>query len=369
MLTLTNCKPLVHKAMQLLKPKWAKLKRNWLIISMTLLVLLAIYISYGSYTAYTSHVKAIYATQAYTNPGPVTGEWFSAISNPVIYFIGLLLLLATLYQSHKELSLTRQANQEVKASLEDQALTQRQQRFENTFFALLEQHNKLLERLEEKTIEIDINWKKLFKEDTLNLPIAEKAKQELYELLASKNGFLLRNYFMALYQLLKFVYSNQARLTEPEHKLTPNLMIDTTTITPQEDFYVKLIFSYISEATIRLILINCLVTSEGKLRNYPKFKALIERYNLFKNLSLNSSDEAQKRFFEQIIDDDCYLELAFKRNEEYLIVRNRDKSQDQIIVYREIEQKWQRIATLTTAVATDIALTIAPNVTKALTDN
>lgn len=364
--TLTDFKPILRKNMQLFKPKWAKLKRHWLIISMTLLVLLAAYISYNSYTA---QVKAIYATQAYAATGSAMGDFSNAISNPIVSFIGLLLLLATLYQSHKELSLTRQANQEAKASLEDQALTQRQQRFENTFFALLEQHNKLLERLEEKAIEIDINWKKLFKEDTLNLPIADKAKQELYELLASKNGFLLRNYFMALYQLLKFVYSNQARVTDPEHKLMPNLMIDTTTITPQEDFYVKLIFSYISEATIRLILINCLVTSEGKLRNYPKFKALIERYNLFKNLSLNSSDEAQKRFFEQIIDDDCYLELAFKRNEDYLIVRNRDKSQDQIIVYREIEQKWQRIASLTTAVATDLALTFAPNVTKALTDN
>lgn len=304
----------------------------WLIILMVLLVSAAIYISLEIYITYKNHFSSIYPNTV-DNRGDwgTVGDFFGGILNPIFAFFGLIMLLATLFQSQRELSLTRKelelarkANEESEKALKDQALTQAQQRFENTFFALLEQHNNLLERIENNEYKLDINWNSLYIEDEDNNLVFKSSKQQLHDLFIRRNGFLLRNYFMSLYQILKFIYINQSESKISLFKINPGFITDTSTLTPQEDFYVKLIFSYINETIICLIMINCLQTNNSNT-NYPKFKALIERYGLFKNLSLITNEttdypkKEEEYFFTKVIDNNCFLNIALK---------NRDRMSD-----------------------------------------
>jgi len=60
------------------------------------------------------------------------------------------MLLVTLFQNQRELSLSRKEFEESKEALQAQAKTLDKQRFEDTFFSLLNQHNLSLERIPQK---------------------------------------------------------------------------------------------------------------------------------------------------------------------------------------------------------------------------
>ena len=86
----------------------------------------------------------------------VFGDFVGGTLNPLLSFLGLIALLFTIALQSKELALSKE---ELKLTREELARsasaqeeinkTQARQQFENTFFALLDQHNKLLEKLTE----------------------------------------------------------------------------------------------------------------------------------------------------------------------------------------------------------------------------
>lgn len=107
---------------------------RWLVSVMGGMIVLALVFGILISIAYIYGVDTLFPSLRVRENWGVVGDFFGGILNPVFAFLGLIMLLATLYQSQKELALTREELASSTKALEDQALTQKQQRFENTFF-------------------------------------------------------------------------------------------------------------------------------------------------------------------------------------------------------------------------------------------
>lgn len=167
------------------------------------------------------------------------------------------MLLATLYQSQRELALTREELTRSTEALKDQALTQQQQRFENTFFSLLAHHNTLLDVVRRSNYKFD--W------SAVNSP--ECARKKLWYDLDEKN-YEAKLYFRFLYQILKFIDASGI-----EDKKT----------------YSSLVRSFIDSYVGELILINALCFDDHD--NCKKFKLLIESYAFLEHVQIDTQEE------------------------------------------------------------------------------
>lgn len=201
--------------------------------------------------------------------GPV-GDFFGGILNPVFAFLGLIMLLATLYQSQKELSLTRKEFAKSVEALDDQAKTQRQQRFENTFFSLLEQHNKFADAVKETKYEIPWDRPRC-SVDKSDFP--EKLRTE-FRKDVDGNYIEIKTYCTFLYQLLKFIFEKH----EDKEK---------GCVTEEMMFYSNLIRASIDTNLGEIILINALCTSKDDPWGYRKFRDLITCFNFLEHVKID----------------------------------------------------------------------------------
>lgn len=127
------------------------IKDNWLIILMSVLVVLAALSAYFVYSAYTDNLSTLLPDDSdqirRANWGAL-GDYFGGFLNPFFAFFGLIMLLATLIQSQRELHLTREEIKRSTKALRDQAETQQRQRFEGTFFQLIKLHNEITDSID-----------------------------------------------------------------------------------------------------------------------------------------------------------------------------------------------------------------------------
>jgi uncharacterized membrane protein len=143
------------------------------------------------------------------------GDYIGGALNPILSFLSLIALLATIVLQGKELKLSRKelkrsasAQEDTKKILHKQSETLERQQFESTFFSMLDQHNQVLASLNRK-IEfeeskepvsiLDYIRQKILKSD-ISL---DRAKWQL----ETFNAFC-GHYFMTLYQVLKFIATN-----------------------------------------------------------------------------------------------------------------------------------------------------------------
>jgi hypothetical protein len=209
------------------------------------------------------------------------GDMFGAIN---ALFSGLAfagVIYAILLQKNElslqrdELELTRNELKGQKLQMQVQNETFKRQNFENTFFSLLDQHNSIINNLE---IEVGIDESRLLKGRDCFRTYFEKFRQ-FYWIRCSDNNdcddvqkleraFIeLRNYpqgdvghyFRNMYNILKFINNSQI-----EHKR----------------LYSNILRAQLSSHELALLFYNCL-TSNG----VEKFKPLIEKFTLLKNLS------------------------------------------------------------------------------------
>jgi uncharacterized membrane protein len=109
------------------------------------------------------------------------GDYIGGTLNPILSFLSLIALLATIVLQSKELKLSRKelkrsasAQEDTKAILRKQSETLERQQFESTFFSMLDQHNKVLESLNRK-IKIEENNK------IVETPVLYKLLQEIFK--------------------------------------------------------------------------------------------------------------------------------------------------------------------------------------------
>jgi hypothetical protein len=253
---------------------------KWLISLMATLLMLAIFFGAAitkiyidgidEYRTYWILKWLLHDVEPRTTWGPV-GDFFGGILNPVFAFLGLIMLLATLYQSQKELSLTRKEFAKSVEALDDQAKTQRQQRFENTFFSLLEQHNKFADAV--KATKYEIPWEKasVFSKEKNNLP--EKLRTA-FRKDVDGNYIEIKTYCTFLYQMLKFIYEKHEDKKDG-------------CVTEEMKFYSNLIRASIDTNLGEIILINALCTSKDDPWGYRKFRDLITFFNFLEHVKID----------------------------------------------------------------------------------
>lgn len=214
------------------------------------------------------------------------GDFIGGTLNPLLSFLGLIALLLTIVLQSKELESTRielersaSAQEKTEAALNKQSETQAKQQFENTFFSLLDQHNKSLEKLStssgkwtEGRSDLDMVRCAVFTEKNLTL---ETAKNEM-----EKYNGLCGHYFRVLYQTLKFIATNLPN---------GNIGIDfsenniaCTPLTPDEKMYSNIVRSFLNYDATQLLAINCYCRDSED--TYWKFKLLIERYAFLEHM-------------------------------------------------------------------------------------
>ncbi|MGY2438417.1 putative phage abortive infection protein [Pseudomonas sp. SDO52101_S400] len=213
------------------------------------------------------------------------GDFIGGTLNPLLSFLGLIALLLTIVLQSKELESTRKelersaiAQEKSEAALKEQSKTQIKQQFEGTFFSLLDQHNKTLEKISTATgkwthdrSDLDMVREAVFDSSAPNLTAAKKS-------LENKNG-LCGHYFRVLYQILKFIAT-----TVPESQIGANFNEDTITNSPlakNEKMYSNIVRSFLNYDTTQLLAVYCYCTPED---TYWKFKLLIERYNFLEHM-------------------------------------------------------------------------------------
>ncbi|HHW2076571.1 TPA: putative phage abortive infection protein [Pseudomonas aeruginosa] len=214
------------------------------------------------------------------------GDFIGGTLNPILSFLGLIALLLTIVLQSKELEATRtelaraaSAQEKTENALKEQAKTQLRQQFESTFFSLLDQHNKALEKLStisnkwtNSRSDLDIVKENVFKESVKNLAQAKDS-------LETQNN-LCGHYFRTLYQTLKLIATSAPNSTIGVTFETNS--IESTPINPDEKMYSNIVRSFLSYDATQLLAINCYCSGEHD--TYWKFKLLIERYSFLEHM-------------------------------------------------------------------------------------
>lgn len=221
------------------------------------------------------------------------GDMFGSI-NSLFSGFALAGIILTILMQRKELKLQRLELQETRFEFATQNETLKLQRFENTFFSLLNLHHQIVNDIDYRytenfgfsynhrnntgrdTVEVvTISGRDVFKYHygRLSSMLAnfdqsyEKTYLDMYEDVQTDFG----HYFRNLYRMLKLV--------DQTDFFYNNIKVDQTDIFKIKYRYTCIIRSQISDYELLWLFYNCL-TSNGR----EKFKPLIERYVFFKNI-------------------------------------------------------------------------------------
>ena len=209
------------------------------------------------------------------------GDFFGGMLNPILTFLMFMGVLITIILQQKELKLTRIELSNSSSALAEQAQTQDKQRFENTFFSLLEQHNEMLAELNrvpnEKTrSKISNVHRQCFQSRVVTLA-ESKTTLENY-------NHVLGHYFRTLYQLLKLIATKH-----PGTQIGMDCSIECLTekkVSVEEKFYANLVRAVLSHEVTQLLAINCYSSDDL----YLKFKLLICRYEFLEHMPLGAGN-------------------------------------------------------------------------------
>lgn len=235
------------------------------------------------------------------------GDFLGGTLNPIFSLMSLIALLYTIAlqtdemaQTREELSRTADAQKKAEEALNGQLNAQRKQIFETTFFSLLDQHNKTLEKLISKnesrtTKESDLEWIRL---GITRSGIRSIEKQR--EIIHTNNN-LCGSYFRVLYRILKFIS------TDCYDK-------------DKEKFYSGIVRSFIGNDVIQILACNCYCTDKDS--QYFKYRLLIEKYAFLEHFS--PAIVGDNNLFAEVINN--YNITAFGNNPLKLKLREETQS-------------------------------------------
>ena len=269
------------------------------------------------------------------------GDYLGGTLNPIISFLALIGLLYTIHQQAQEMQATReelkQAAEQQRQQVEQQSRQSEifnLQQFESTFFSLLEQHNKVVERIEVESIYEklhDIYNKKLYQITT------RKPSEELsnsHAIKSIKQHYELKSYFNLLFQILKFISislsKNSKSNNSEDSKITikdfasdnkiSKKKLSQEYITPQERMYSDILRSFIPNYILKLLALNCLTidkfSQDNELNTLYNFQGLLNRYALLEQLQLVFTDINEINRFYLVNGDDAIHFLLLTSHED-----------------------------------------------------
>lgn len=192
------------------------------------------------------------------------GDYIGGLLNPVFACLSFIGVLWTLKMSRDELA-------ETKKVMNEQLKTQTLQQFENNFYQLFSQLNKL-----QDDIKYDENINCILGLKKWNYLTLEGSKEELI-----RNREISR-YFILLYQVMKMIdvevskFSNSENSSERENEKQK-----------QKKFYTNLIRSQQDNKMLQLLFINCF--DDG----FSDFKKYLKEASFFEHMSFqNNADDS-----------------------------------------------------------------------------
>lgn len=265
-----------------------KAKNNLLILVSLIAFSAAVFFAYKMYCMYVNNFLSFEPVSEPRDAWGQMGDFFGGMLNPIFSLLGLVFLLVTIVQNQRELNLSRLELKESKEALKDQAITLKKQKFEDTFFSLLDQLNRALEKIsEEKSSDnysyIDILTIKYIGE----LPDGVFSTA-LCSLQGAKDKFIDENqhinqYFRILYQLLKLI-ATKCDNTNLKETFSSSA-IKNSEASPDELFYSNIVRAFIIENLHYLMAINCYALDDDD--QFMTYRRLLERYRFLEHMNLS----------------------------------------------------------------------------------
>lgn len=282
-------------------------KQNaWILICVSIFFLIAIFTSYFlNFHGGVSLDNADWGT---------FGDFIGGILNPIFGFLGLIALLWTINLQIKELEATRQelentrqelaraakAQENSEILLRAQTITQTKQQFENTFFALLGQHNDSLNTISDMMRRYD---------NEIHTALIKNIKDANKEL--KRYDSFWGGYFRILYQLLKFLFLNypDASISKKEKRSFTNEEIQAN-IDSNEKMYANMIRSFLNHTVTQVLAVNCYFEKDYN-ETYIQYKLLLERYSFLEHMPFTYNDNERQALIDT---KSFYSEKAFGNN-------------------------------------------------------
>ena len=236
------------------------------------------------------------------------GDYLGGTLNPIISFLALIGLLYTIHQQAQEMQATREELKQAAEQQHRQADIFNLQQFESTFFSLLEQHNKVVERIEVESIYEGLHniYNKKIDQITTRKPSEELSNSHAIK--SINQHYELKSYFNLLFQILKFISISLSKNSESNNSEDLKITIKDFDadnkrskeklsheyINPQERMYSDILRSFIPNIILKLLALNCLTIDKFSRDNESKtlynFQGLLNRYALLEQLQLVFTD-------------------------------------------------------------------------------
>ena len=236
------------------------------------------------------------------------GDYLGGTLNPIISFLALIGLLYTIHQQSQEMQATREELKQAAEQQHRQADIFNLQQFESTFFSLLEQHNKVVERIEVESIYEGLHniYNKKIDQITTRKPSEELSNSHAIK--SINQHYELKSYFNLLFQILKFISISLSKNSESNNSEDLKITIKDFDadnkrskeklsheyINPQERMYSDILRSFIPNIILKLLALNCLTIDKFSRDNESKtlynFQGLLNRYALLEQLQLVFTD-------------------------------------------------------------------------------
>lgn len=240
------------------------------------------------------------------------GDFMGGTLNPILAALSLFGLLFTIYYQNKELEETRkelkksvQAQQEQSESLKLQNEATKLQIFENTFFKLFEQHNEMLDNCYNSHGIISILNYQSTRQDDFGQVLEDANKKELIDNFryTNQHNNAVKNYFMVLYQLLKFI----------DIQCTKNNF--------DAKFFTNMVRAILDNEILKALAVNIVA-----YKDFTQYKKYVEKYELLEHLYIDDEDVKSNLLFDVLIE---YDKKAFGKNEKILEKYNELKESKQ----------------------------------------
>lgn len=219
------------------------------------------------------------------------GSYIGGTLGAFFAFLSFTGLICTVFLQRKELETAIVALNKSAHAQEEQAKTYETQRFESTFYSLLQQHNDTLNKLGDRSSEFNGILSNLETEMNEDESLAHYLKKRQVHIL---QYIELSQYFRILYQLLKFVARNNINNT---HKLfNESYLADKTTLDNNtEKMYASIVRSFVPVELLPVLALNCIPSYKG-LNNLSMYWEMLERYEFLEHIRLDKMPDNLSTF-------------------------------------------------------------------------
>lgn len=250
------------------------------------IVLVVIFLVWGAYWAWV-------APRVTGNQFDPLNTLFSGLAFwGVIYAI--LLQKSELSLQRKELELTRGEVRGQKEQLETQNTTLKQQRFENTFFSLLDLFNSIVDSMEVGVLGLPM---KSLKGRECFRQFYDDFQREYTGQRIANSEWGHRTLCVAAYE--RFVAYRQTYVGHYFRTLCNIIKFISTSEVGNKQIYINIARAQLSSSELNLLFYNCLSKYGDE-----KFKPFVEQFGLLENMTIENLCDQQHR--------ELYKESAFK---------------------------------------------------------